>query len=112
MQVSRVPEFTPSTGIYFMKKGAYVTDRYTPSVAAAASNSNCEPPKTSIDSPGPSTSTSKAETHPSSPEDVRPLPKAGPRKSQNVNKKRTTVILTDTSVKKYRKKLQRTSWSK
>ena len=33
--------------------GAYVTERSTPPVAAAASNSNSKPPKTSIDSPGP-----------------------------------------------------------
>jgi hypothetical protein len=40
--------------------GAYVTDRSTPPVVAAeACNSNSEPPKTSIDSPGPSTLTSK-----------------------------------------------------
>jgi hypothetical protein len=37
--------------------GAYATDRSTPPVVAAeASNINIEPPKTSIDSPGPSTS--------------------------------------------------------
>jgi hypothetical protein len=43
--------------------------------------------------------------HPSSPEDICPLPKAGPRTSQNVNKKkRTTAILTDTSVKNALKK--------
>ena len=39
------------------------------------------------------------------PNDIRPLPKAGPRKSQNVNKKKiTTAILTDTSVKNAVKK--------
>jgi hypothetical protein len=37
--------------------------------------------KTSIYSPGPSTSTSKEETHPSFLEYIRFLPKAGPRKS-------------------------------
>jgi hypothetical protein len=79
--------------------GAYVTHRSSPPVAAAASNSNSKPPKTSTDSPGLSTSTSKEEIHPSSP-DIRPLPNVGPRKSQNVNqKKRTTTILTDTSSK-------------
>ena len=85
-----------------------------PSCAAAASNSNSKPQETSIDSPGPSTCTSKEETRPSSPENIRPLPQAGPRKSQNVNKKkRTTVILTDrpAPVKNSLKKLQRTSWS-
>jgi hypothetical protein len=46
--------------------GAYVTERSIPPVAAAASSSNTDPPKTSIYSPGPSTSTSKEETHPSS----------------------------------------------
>lgn len=84
--------------------GAYVTDRSAPSVTAAASSSNCKPSEMSIDSPG-SSSTSKEATHPSTPEDVRPLPKAGPRKSQNVNKKkRTTAILTDTPVKSSLKK--------
>ena len=90
---------------------AYITDRSTPPVAEAASNSYSEPPKTSIDSLGPSISTSKEETHPSSPDDIRPLPIAGPRKSQNVNKKKeTTLILTDTPVKNALKKLQRKSW--
>jgi len=85
--------------------GAYVTDRSTPPVAAPASNSNSEPPKTSIDSRGPSISTSKDKTHPSSLEDIWPLPKAGPRKTQNVNKrKRTTAILKDTPVKNALKK--------
>jgi hypothetical protein len=79
--------------------GAYVTHRSTPPVAAAASNSNSEPPKASTDSPGPSTATSKEERHPFSPDDIRPPPKAGPRKSQNVNKKRTIAILIETSVK-------------
>jgi len=79
--------------------GAYVTHRSTPPVAAAVSNGNSEPPETSTDSPGPSTSTSKEERYPSSPDDIRPLPKAGPRKSQNVNKKKRTANLTDTSVK-------------
>jgi len=80
--------------------GAYVTDRSTLPVAAAASSSNGEPTKTSIYSPGPSTSTSKEETHPSFLEYIRFLPTAGPRKSQNVNKmKRTTAILTDTPTK-------------
>jgi hypothetical protein len=70
-------------------------------VAEAASNNNSECQKTSIDSPGPSISTSKEETHPSSPDDIRLFTKAGPRKSQNLNKKnKTTVILTDTPVKK------------
>jgi len=79
--------------------GAYVTHRSTLPVAAAASNSNSEPPKTSTDSPGP-TSTSKEERHPSSPDAVRPHPKAGPRRSQNVSKKkRTNATLTDTAVK-------------
>jgi len=100
-EVSRFPEFTPSTGIFFHDEefmGAYVTDRSTLPVAAAASSSNGEPTKTSIYSPGPSTS--KEETHPSFLEYIRFLPTAGPRKSQNVNKmKRTTVILTDTSDK-------------
>jgi hypothetical protein len=42
----------------------------------------------------------KKKTHPSSPEDIRPLPKDGHRKNQNINKqKRTTVILTDYIVK-------------
>jgi hypothetical protein len=58
--------------------GAYVTHRSTPPVAAAASNSNSEPPEMSTDSPGPSTSTSKEERLPSSPDYIRPLPKAGP----------------------------------
>jgi hypothetical protein len=58
----------------------------------------------STDSPGPSTSTSKEERLPSSPDDIRPLPKAGLRKSQNVNKKKRTAILTDTSVKNAVKK--------
>jgi len=67
---------------------------------AAASNSNSEPPKTSFYSPGPSTSTSKEETHPPFLEYIRFLPKTGPRKSQNVNqKKKTTAILTDTATK-------------
>jgi len=58
-------------------------------------------------------STSKEETHPSSPEDIRPPPKAGTRKSQNVNKKKkTTVILTDSPVKIALKKLGRKSWRK
>jgi hypothetical protein len=82
-------------------------------MAEAASNSNSERQKTSIDSPGPSISTSKEETHPSSPDDIRLLTKAGPKKSQNVNKKKkTTVILTDTPVKNALKKLQRKSWRK
>ena len=63
-------------------------------------NSSSEPPKTSIDSPGPSTCTSKEETHPSASQDIRPLPEAGPRKIQNANKKkRTTAILIDTPLK-------------
>jgi len=82
--------------------GAYVTDRSTPLlVAAEASNRNSEPPKTPNESPGPSTYTSKDKTRPSL-EDIRPLPKAGPRKTQNVKKKKkkknktkTTAILTD-----------------
>lgn len=49
------------SGIYLFNRdifhdefmGAYVTDRFTPPVAAANSNSNSKPPKTSIDSPGP-----------------------------------------------------------
>jgi hypothetical protein len=69
-------------------------------VAAAAFNKNSERPNTSMDSTGPSTYTSKEEKHPSSPDDIRPLPKAGPRNSQNViKKKRTTAILTDNPVK-------------
>ena len=68
--------------------GAYVTDRSTALVAAAASNSSSKPPKTSIGSPGPSTSTSKEDTHPSYPKVIRLLPKAGPRKSQIVNEKK------------------------
>jgi hypothetical protein len=60
--------------------GAYVTDRSTPPVAEATSNSNSKRQKTPIDSPGPSISTSKEETHPSSPDDIRPLTKAGHRK--------------------------------
>jgi len=83
--------------------GAYVTDRSTPPVAAAASTSNSEPSKTSIYSPGPSTSASKEQTHPSFLEYIRFLPKAEPRKSRNVNKKKkkkkTTAILTDTPTK-------------
>jgi hypothetical protein len=51
-------------------------------VAAAASKNNSEPPKTLTDSPRPSTSTSKEEIHPSSPEDIRPLPKDGHRGSE------------------------------
>jgi hypothetical protein len=85
--------------------GAYVTDRSTSPVAAAAFNSNSKTPKTSMDSTGPSISTSKEETRPFSPEDIRPLPKPGHRKSQNVKKKmRTTAILTDTLVKNALKK--------
>jgi hypothetical protein len=73
--------------------GAYVTYRSAPPVSAAASNSNSKPPQTY-------TCTSKEETHPSSPEDIRPVSKAGRRKIQNVNKKkRTTNILTDTQTK-------------
>jgi hypothetical protein len=77
-------------------------------LASAASNGNSESPKTSIDTPGPQTSTSKEEKHPSSPEDIRPLPKDGHRRNQNINKqKRTTLILTD-YIDKYalKKKLQ------
>ena len=72
------------------------------------------PSKKLIYSPGPSASTSKEETHSSSPEDIRPLPKAGPRKSQNVNKKKKeTAILTVTSHQKcFEKKTKRMSWSK
>jgi hypothetical protein len=44
--------------------GAYVTDRSTPPVVAPASNSNSEPPKTSIDSPGSSITTSKEKNTP------------------------------------------------
>jgi len=63
------------------------------------------PSKKFIYSPGPSAFISKEETHSSSPEDIRPLPKTGPRKSQNVNKKRKeTAILTDTPVKNAFKK--------
>jgi len=63
------------------------------------------PSKKLIYSPGPSTSISKEETHSSSPEDIRPLPKARPRKSQNVNKKKKeTAILTDPSFKNALKK--------
>jgi hypothetical protein len=85
--------------------GACVTDRSTPPVAAAASNSNSEPPETSIYSPGLSTSTSKEETHPSFLEYIRFLPKAGPKKSRNVNKKKkkTTAILNLLSVFGFRK---------
>jgi hypothetical protein len=50
--------------------GAYVIDRSTPPVAAPASNSNSEPPNTLTDSQGPSISTSKDKTHPSSLEDI------------------------------------------
>jgi len=94
--------------------GAYVTDRSTPTVVAAeASNGNSESPNTPIDSPGPSTFISKDKTHPSSLEDIRPLPKARPRKTQNVKKKKTTTaILTDTPIKNALKKPQHTSWSK
>jgi len=92
---------------------AYVTDRPTPPVAEAASNSNSEPPETLIDSPRPSISASKEETHPSSSDDIRHLPSAKPRKSQNVNKKRkTAVFFTDTPVKNALKKPQRKSWRK
>ena len=94
--------------------GAYVTDISTPPVAAAAFNSNTKTPKTSMDSTGPSISTSKEETRPFSTEDIRPLLKAGPRKSQNVKKKkkkkRTTAILTDTPIENaLKQKLQYTS---
>ena len=93
--------------------GAYVTDRSTLPVAAAASNSNSELTKTSIYSSGPSTPTSKEETHPSFLEYIRLLPTAGPRKSQNVNKeKKTAAILTDTRDKNALRKLQSTSRSK
>jgi hypothetical protein len=69
-------------------------------MGAAASSSNSEPPKTSIYSPAPSATTSKEETHPSFLEYIRLLPKARPRKSQNVNKnKKTTAILTDSRTK-------------
>jgi hypothetical protein len=48
-----------------------------------------------IDSPGLAPS-----TDPSTPKGFQPLSKAGPKKRQNVNKKkRTTTILTDTSDK-------------
>jgi hypothetical protein len=50
--------------------GGYVTDRSSPPVAAAASSSNNETPETSIYSSGPSKSTLKDETRPSSPEDI------------------------------------------
>jgi hypothetical protein len=84
--------------------GAYVTDRSTSPVAAAAFNSNSKTP-TSMDSTGPSISTSKEEARPFSPGDIRPLPKPRHRKSQNVKKKkRTTAILTDTLVKNALKK--------
>jgi hypothetical protein len=38
---------------------ANVTEKSTPLVAAAGSNSNSKPPKTTIDSPGPSTFASR-----------------------------------------------------
>ena len=79
--------------------GAYITNRSIPPVTAAAYSSNSKATKMSIDSPGPSTSTSKEETHPSFPDDNLSIPKAGSRKSHIVNMKlRTAVILTDTTV--------------
>jgi hypothetical protein len=76
--------------------GTYVTDRSTAPVAAAASNSNCEPPESSIDSSGLSTSILKEETR---------------FYLENVNnKKRIIAILTGTPLKFF-KKLQTTSWS-
>jgi hypothetical protein len=46
----------------------------------------------------------KGRTNSSSSEDIRPLSEAGPRKIQNVNKKkRTTAILTDTPSKMFKK---------
>jgi len=85
--------------------GAYVTDRSTSPVAAAAVNSNSKTPKTSMNSTGPSISTSKEETSPVSQKDIRPLPRSGHKKGQNVKtKKKTTAILTDTPVKNALKK--------
>ena len=81
-----------------MTKNGGLCNRSTPPVAAAAFNSKT--PKTSMDSTGLSIYTSKEETRPFSPEQIRPLPKPGHRKGHNVKKKRTTAILTDTPVKK------------
>lgn len=50
----------------------------------------------SLDLPGPSTRLTTEKT----PEEIRPLPKAGPRKCNNVRRKRSSTILTDTPVKK------------
>jgi hypothetical protein len=61
-------------------------------------------PKTSMDYTGPSISTSKEKARPFPPEEIRPLPKPGHRKSQNVQKKGTTAIFTDTPVKNTLKK--------
>lgn len=85
--------------------GAYVGGRSNPPVTAEPFRVTVNPPKTSIDSSWPSTSTSKKETHRSSPEDFRPFPKAWPRNSHNVNnKKSTTAVLTDTLLRNSLKK--------
>jgi hypothetical protein len=81
-------------------------------VAAAASNSNSEPTKTSIYSSGPSTSTSKEEHILLSWNTFDFFLQPDPE-SHNVNKKKkTTAILTDTPDKNALKKLQCTSRSK
>jgi len=57
-------------------------------VAATASNSNSEPPKTSIGSPGPSTSTSKEDTHNLSPEFFDLFLKQDPEKVRLLTRRR------------------------
>ncbi|XP_050309704.1 uncharacterized protein LOC126745759 isoform X1 [Anthonomus grandis grandis] len=81
---------------------SYVTDRPVPESISqppsiediSASTSQTIAPETPDDNAIPSTSTGVF-----SSEGLRPLPKAGPRKTQNQRKKRACAILTDTSEK-------------
>jgi hypothetical protein len=68
--------------------GIYVTDRSTAPVAAAASNNNCEPPKSSIDSSGLSTSILKEETRFYFPEDFDFFIKAVPERERERERQR------------------------
>lgn len=73
--------------------GSYVTDRPNPEETLPV-------PITPIDNaPGCSYSDIAITRHTITPEQVRPYPKAAPRKTVGVRKKRSTAVLTDTPVK-------------
>ncbi|XP_045118985.1 uncharacterized protein LOC123508968 [Portunus trituberculatus] len=94
--------------------GAYVTDRpeedQQETQVFQASEINVQPATNCLDgndTPRPSTSGLCGKKAPT-PEELRPLPKAGPRKGSGMNRrKRSSAILTDTPVKKALEKISK-----